>query len=206
MWGTLDLAAPWRRMRAGIDAREREGRTDALTGLPNRLVLMELLDEAVTPVARPSTLVLFDLDGFKRFADRFGHRTGQALLARMASRLSAAVAGRGTVFRLGGDEFCVLLGLDEVAARGAIHDCLASLTETGPDYDIRPTHGVAALPGGLATASAALSASDRRMDQAKDLRLTARPTSFKVSFRAAEDDDLITAPAPPSPATSRPAS
>ena len=54
-------------------------------------------------------LVLFDLDGFKHYNDTFGHPAGDALLVRLGGSLAAFLGGRGTVFRMGGDEFCALL-------------------------------------------------------------------------------------------------
>ena len=60
-------------------------------------------------------LVLFDLDGFKHYNDTFGHPAGDALLARLGARARARVGGRGRAYRMGGDEFCVLLD----AATGA---------------------------------------------------------------------------------------
>ena len=56
----------------------------------------------------PHVLLLFDLDGFKNYNDSYGHPAGDALLARLGSRLAAATAADGTAYRVGGDEFCVL--------------------------------------------------------------------------------------------------
>jgi diguanylate cyclase (GGDEF)-like protein len=161
-------------LREGLEAREREheheARTDALTGLSNRRVLMEALEEATAPDARPSTLVLFDLDGFKSYNDRFGHPAGDALLQRLGERLQAAVAGRGQAFRLGGDEFCVLIGLSEQASRGAVRDCVAALSETGAGFEVAASHGVAALPEEADGPSSALSTADSRMYAVKEDR------------------------------------
>ena len=88
-----------------------EARTDPLTGLRNRRSLMADLDEEL-PVASdsyPRALVLFDLDGFKEYNDAFGHPAGDGLLVRLGVRLADAVRGHGRAYRLGGDEFCVLL-------------------------------------------------------------------------------------------------
>ena len=56
----------------------------------------------------PHVLLLFDLDGFKNYNDSYGHPAGDALLARLGSRLAAATAADGGAYRIGGDEFCVL--------------------------------------------------------------------------------------------------
>ena len=68
-------------------------------------------------------LALFDLDGFKQYNDSFGHPAGDALLVRLAERLKTATEGLGSVYRMGGDEFCLLAavapgGGDELAAAG----------------------------------------------------------------------------------------
>ena len=61
----------------------------------------------------PRMLVLFDLNGFKTYNDTFGHPAGDALLTRLAAKLAAAVAPDGNAYRMGGDEFCVLLPASE---------------------------------------------------------------------------------------------
>ena len=58
---------------------------------------------------RPAVLFLFDLDGFKGYNDTFGHPAGDALLTRLGAKLAAAAEMHGNAYRLGGDEFCVLL-------------------------------------------------------------------------------------------------
>ena len=82
--------------------------TDALTGLGNRRALIGR-SRALLEAAARRALALFDLDGFKRYNDTFGHPAGDALLtaARAASSRTPSTAD-GRVYRLGGDEFCVL--------------------------------------------------------------------------------------------------
>ena len=99
---------------------------DVLTGLPNRALYAERLD-AVLAAGGGATVMLVDLDDFKRVNDDYGHAAGDELLRTAAARLAAAVRDGDTVARLGGDEFVVLLapGGDDprsVAARivGAI--------------------------------------------------------------------------------------
>ncbi len=89
----------------------REALTDPLTGLSNRRSLMADLEDQL-PRATPEqrvALVLFDLDGFKEYNDAFGHPAGDGLLMRLGERLADAVQGHGDAYRLGGDEFCVVL-------------------------------------------------------------------------------------------------
>ena len=84
--------------------------TDTLTGLGNRRRLVADLEVGLADGAEsePRLLAIFDLDGFKLYNDTFGHRAGDALLARLAVHLAAVVQPAGSCYRLGGDEFCVL--------------------------------------------------------------------------------------------------
>ena len=89
---------------------------DALTGLGNRRALLADLEReaAGANASRPVLMLLFDLNGFKRYNDTFGHPAGDALLARLGRRLAACAEGVGRAYRLGGDEFCALV---EIAPR-----------------------------------------------------------------------------------------
>lgn len=85
---------------------------DALTGLPNRLLLSERLRHAVSTTRRHGdvlAVVFMDLDGFKAINDTYGHATGDELLVALARRLQTTLRECDTVARLGGDEFVVLL-------------------------------------------------------------------------------------------------
>lgn len=85
---------------------------DTLTGLPNRLLFRDRLDEAWARAShhRSNVGVLFiDLDNFKHVNDSFGHKQGDEVLADVAARLRVFIRGENTVARLGGDEFVVLL-------------------------------------------------------------------------------------------------
>ena len=88
--------------------------TDPLTHLWNRRRLTSDLEDVLGDGAGdPHVLVLYDLNGFKRFNDLFGHPAGDALLARLAAKLADVVGPAGTCYRLGGDEFCVLARVPE---------------------------------------------------------------------------------------------
>lgn len=85
-------------------------RHDALTGLPNRVLLREYLDPQPDRRRRegPAAVLCLDLDGFKHVNDRFGHPVGDALLCVVADRLRANTRPDDVVVRLGGDEFAIL--------------------------------------------------------------------------------------------------
>jgi diguanylate cyclase (GGDEF)-like protein/PAS domain S-box-containing protein len=86
---------------------------DPLTGLPNRLSLQKALEELLSAGgATPTSIALFDLDGFKDVNDTLGHSIGDQLLIEVGQRLIESTEGRGErdqVFRLGGDEFVVII-------------------------------------------------------------------------------------------------
>jgi diguanylate cyclase (GGDEF)-like protein len=149
-----------------------EALTDSLTGLGNRRRLMtDLLreiDEA-TPES-PRVLILFDLDGFKRYNDNFGHPAGDSLLARLGRNLAAAVDAWGRAYRLGGDEFCVLVEAGPDEADRIVAAASAALTEHGRGFVVRASHGVVFLPEEADEPSAAMQISDQRLYGSKGAR------------------------------------
>jgi diguanylate cyclase (GGDEF)-like protein len=97
--------------RAAESAASERARLDPLTGLPNRLHLRERLEDALVEVETSDgacAVLLVDLDRFKPVNDTLGHAIGDALLAKVAERLSATLRPCDTVARIGGDEFVVV--------------------------------------------------------------------------------------------------
>jgi diguanylate cyclase (GGDEF)-like protein/PAS domain S-box-containing protein len=98
-------------------------RHDGLTGLANRAVLLEKMDEALARLRRhgsPFTVFMLDLDLFKTVNDTLGHPLGDALLKVVAARLLACTRETDTVARLGGDEFAILATADDNQQGAAI--------------------------------------------------------------------------------------
>ncbi|HVV59110.1 MAG TPA: GGDEF domain-containing protein [Gaiellaceae bacterium] len=157
-------------------ASRHEAITDALTGLGNRRALIEALEAGLADggAHRRLALALFDLDGFKQYNDSFGHPSGDELLARLGGRLAGAVAGIGTAFRMGGDEFCVLApagdGGEQLLARRAA-DALTDTAEGG--CSIGCSYGVAVVPDEASSVEEALRLADQRMYAQKAGKLRA---------------------------------
>jgi two-component system, cell cycle response regulator len=137
---------------------QREAMTDKLTELPNRRALMTDLDVACRRGRH--SLVFFDLDGFKDYNDAFGHPAGDALLRRLAPAL-AAVGGRA--YRLGGDEFCLLIGEALRDDAPLIEQAVNALSEQGDGFSVTASHGLVVVPDDAADATEALKLADSRM-------------------------------------------
>jgi two-component system cell cycle response regulator len=137
--------------------------TDALTGLGNRRQLIFDLNDLFCTGEQAATLAFFDLDGFKRYNDTYGHGAGDALLVRMGSALKAVASGRGSAYRLGGDEFCLLLDGHHPPHDQLLASARSALTETGAGFDVTTSLGVTLVPDEAATADQALRLADERM-------------------------------------------
>ncbi len=154
-------------------ARSRhQAMTDSLTGVWNRRRLMTDLQQRIRAADSSSAhvLILFDLDGFKQYNDTFGHPAGDALLARLGANLQKAVGPYGDVYRMGGDEFCVLLGTGTASARTLTSIAAAALSERGEGFTVKSSYGAVLLPQEARDPALALRIADQRMYVQKEKR------------------------------------
>lgn len=105
-------------LEAALDGAERKARTDPLTSLGNRFALAEWV-ERFSSGARPTGVLILDLDHFKRINERYGHRGGDRVLRHIGRFLSRELRGDDQAFRYGGEEFVVLLGNSDWAGARA---------------------------------------------------------------------------------------
>ena len=136
-----------------VAALHAQARTDALTGLPNRLAFEERLADALAPpLAGPVSLAMLDIDHFKLVNDSLGHRAGDDLIREVAVRVRDAVRGQDTVARLGGDEIVVLspaTDLDQAEILAARIQSLlrAPVQVGGTEVHVTASIGVACTAG-----------------------------------------------------------
>ena len=156
---------------------ERLATTDSLTGLPNRLLLMDRLRHALTLARRGGWLVgviFLDLDGFKQVNDTLGHDAGDELLRQTADRLTRAGRESNTTTRLGGDEFVVvceqITTLDEVTRIADRMRSELSRPFTVFGHELHLSASVGVTVGNTATGEALLDEADRTMYAAKRRR------------------------------------
>ena len=159
-----------------LEVSRVEALTDPLTGLGNRRHLMLDLDRRCSRGTPPASfyLVLFDLDGFKLYNDRFGHPAGDALLTRLGGHFLRAVRPYGNAYRIGGDEFCALIDTGESKFESVLSAACAALSEDGDGFKVKTSVGWVSLPLEAATGSDALGIADARLYEHKDRR---RPAS-----------------------------
>ena len=133
----------------------RQAHFDELTGLANRLLTRDRLEQAILNSRRsqlPSALLFIDLDNFKNVNDTLGHEAGDTLLREAATRLSASIRQGDTLARMGGDEFLIVLpGIaGNVAARGIAERVLESFAPPfricGQDHYVTASIGIALYP------------------------------------------------------------
>ena len=148
---------------------------DTLTGLPNRVLLADRIDQAMLMVQEQSgcfALMFIDLDGFKPVNDAFGHHMGDQLLREVSVRLREDLRSQDTLARIGGDEFVLLVQLHEpddalrLAARQV--GLISRVFRVGEhDLQISASIGIAVYPGNGHTAQELLMNADAAMYHAK---------------------------------------
>ena len=138
-----------RRILKGKRSIERLAMTDDLTGLANRRAFLAAAERAIAQIdsaARSPTLLIVDLDHFKRVNDVYGHRAGDQALQAAAQALARSVREGDFVGRLGGEEFVVLLDAadEETARRGAesARAAIAAMRVTTPNGEVAVTASI----------------------------------------------------------------
>jgi diguanylate cyclase (GGDEF)-like protein len=152
---------------------------DALTGLPNRVLILDRINQAVLAAKRnelPFAVLSVDLDGFKDVNDSFGHSCGDLVLQQISSRLVGAVRESDTVGRWGGDEFVVVhagAGADaaHTMARRLEAVVRQPLRVAGQQVTVGATIGVATYPAAGEDVHSLLNAADREMYRVKRERV-----------------------------------
>lgn len=170
---SIDLS----RMNHAQSELERLAHHDALTDMPNRLLLVSRLEHAIERVKRQGgqgAVLFIDLDRFKNVNDSHGHKTGDELLKAVSVRIKARLRDVDTLARLGGDEFVILL--DEVAnpkdagtvAQDLI-DQIATpfLLESASDIQIGASVGISLFPDDGTSAATTIENADKALYAAK---------------------------------------
>ncbi|HEX8099806.1 MAG TPA: EAL domain-containing protein [Actinomycetota bacterium] len=153
----------------------RQALFDPLTGLPNRFLFRDRLDQALTGALRDGlsvALLMVDLSAFKAINDTFGRAVGDNVLVHVARRIQNAARPGDTVARLGADEFAVLLdgaaGSDAVAiAEGILESLRDPIRLDDKELFVDASIGIAESPGGSVLGEAILRDADAAMYSAK---------------------------------------
>jgi diguanylate cyclase (GGDEF)-like protein len=149
---------------------------DVLTGLPNRVILHDRLEQAIAHAAREQhefAVLLLDLDRFKMVNDSLGHRAGDELLKEVAQRLKGVMRSMDTLVRLGGDEFVIVMASiqtrDQVPAIATrvIEVMKPAICLEGVDVRTSASIGIAFYPSDGVTVEMLLAHADAAMYSAK---------------------------------------
>ncbi len=164
---------PIKRQQANVDLLAYN---DPLTGLPNRLLLTERLEHALSVLARRNTqvaLLFFDLDGFKDINDTLGHTVGDSLLQAVAGRMQSVLRDGDTVARFGGDEFVILTelcesraGLERVAEK-IIAEISKPVQINAQEIVVQTSVGIAIGPADGTDSQTLIQSADKAMYRAK---------------------------------------
>ncbi len=163
--------------RAMADQITHSAEHDFLTGLPNRMLLNDRVNQAIALAPRHDkrvAILFLDLDGFKHINDSLGHPTGDKLLQSIAKRLVECVRASDTVSRQGGDEFVVLLSEVErsedtaITARRILQAVAEAHSVDDHDLHVTTSIGVSVFPDDGVDAETLIKNADTAMYQAKE--------------------------------------
>jgi diguanylate cyclase (GGDEF)-like protein len=145
---------------------------DAVTGLLDRNSLNENFEIAFAKAVKesePLGIVFADIDRFKKVNDTYGHQKGDAVLAGVALRLRKVTAGKGIVYRFGGEEMVMLLPNNELQESASVAERCRRALESSPIADIKVTasFGVSSYPETANSIDTLLEAADKAMYDAK---------------------------------------
>jgi diguanylate cyclase (GGDEF)-like protein len=157
---------------AGVDELREQARLDDLTGALNRRAFFARLDDELARARltrTPVTLVLYDLDGFKRINDEHGHPTGDAALRAFARGLETNLRASDLVGRIGGDEFAlVVIGADTDDEARILARLSRTIASGGPGtMHVPASFGSARFPEDGETRDALVAVADRRLYEHK---------------------------------------
>ena len=173
----LDAQGSAETAASALSELKHTSQRDALTGTPNRALLMDRLETALALARRHGTCVavlFLDINHFKQINDNMGHAVGDEVLKLVARRLESAVRDADTVSRYGGDEFLVLLSelaqsSDAALIAGKMLEAIAEPSPVGADQvlHLRASLGIAVFPEDGADAASLIRSADAAMYRAK---------------------------------------
>jgi diguanylate cyclase (GGDEF)-like protein len=172
-WAAAELSAALARAFA-FEVAENQAYVDALTGLPNRRYLEELLD-TVIPRRRTGDrlgILMIDLDHFKHLNDKFGHATGDRVLRAVAETISAAVRLEDTPARYGGEEFVVVLRRASSEQAANVAERIRADIEAIPPVDLSLTERI--------TVSIGVAVADEQATDVRELIETADSALYRA--------------------------
>ena len=188
----LEVRLLYKKLEQSSRAMESLALHDALTGLPNRRLLMDRLSLAIAHARRNKgtmAVMYLDLDGFKLINDTLGHDAGDSLLSAVAARLLAAVRQEDTVARLGGDEFMIALwklgradDIDMLTSK-VIESVSQPYDILGHRVNITASIGVGIYPADGEAAEILMKSADQALFEAKH--------SGKNAYRLSENGGLF---------------
>ena len=171
---TVSQAAPVLANLRNLAVAEFRANNDSLTGLPNRRATDDTLRRFVAQANRslaPLTALMLDLDHFKQINDRFGHASGDDVLAAVGAALTSCLRESDFAGRFGGEEFLVLLPDTDpdgaVLVAEKVRAAVAAITVPGVDREITASAGIADLLANGGTAASMLREADRALYAAK---------------------------------------